>query len=362
MRPLWLVLPLLFALTACDDPDHSSDGTSPAPESASTPSPQAATEAREGIAGIWRPQGESTLNALVLENDGQLYLVGDQSHRGVRWEKQDEDTVTLHYLDTQDSEKLNQAPLTATLENPSLTLAGDSPLAGDYRRDASDIGTLEGRVVLPDDAVAPDTSVLVLALRDQTAPDTKPVIQRLTRLVAQNGEMAFRLYFNRENIDPAHRYTVDARVILDGAVQFTTTAPHKVLGGDTGTLSLALHTATADAPFADTYWKLLQVGGEQTPPPQRQNTQAHLVFHSDGQQVKGSNGCNSLSGGYENDGDRLTLKQLASTKRACSGPNQAPAFGDALDQTRRFEIQGQRLTLYGEEDRRLAVLQAEYLF
>lgn len=357
MRPVWFALPLLFALTACDNPD------TPSPvESVSTPSPQDASEARDGLAGIWRPQGESPLHALVLENDGQLYLVGDQGHRGVRWEKQDDGTIILSYLNTQDSEPLSQDPLTVTLENPALTLAGNGPFAGEYRRDASEVGTLEGQVVLPDNAQVPDTSVLVLTLRDQGAADATPLIQRLTRLVAEDGKMPFRLYFNRGKIDDTQRYVVDAHVILDGAVQFTTTAPHRVLDGDEDNLSLALHAATAEPPFADTYWKLIQVGGEPTPPPQGQNTQAHLVFHSEDQRVKGSNGCNSLNGGYKNDGDRLTLEQLATTKRACSGPDQAQAFIDALERTQRFEIEGQRLTLYGEGEQALAVLQAEYLF
>lgn len=358
MRPVWFAFPLLFALAACDNTD------TPSPvEPVSAPSPQDATEARDGLAGIWRPEGENPLHALVLENDGQLYLVGDQGHRGVRWEKQDDDTLLLSYLNTRADDPLNQDPLTITLENPSLTLAGDGPFAGDYRRDASGVGTLEGQVVLPDDAEIPDTSVLVLTLRDQAAADATPVVQRLTRLVVEDGKMPFRLYYNGDMIDDTHRYVVDARVILDGAVQFTTTAPHRVLDGTSdGTTTLSLHAATAEPPFADTYWKLIQVGGEQTPPPQDQNTQAHLVFHSEGQQVKGSTGCNSLSGGYQNDDGRLTLEALATTKRACSGPDQAQAFTDALERTQRFEIQGQRLTLYGEGEQALAILQAEYLF
>lgn len=358
MRPVWFALPLLFALAACDNTD------TPSPvEPVSAPSPEDATEARDGLAGIWRPEGENPLHALVLENDGQLYLVGDHGHRGVRWEKQDDDTLLLSYLNTRDDDPLNQDPLTITLENPSLTLAGDGPFAGDYRRDASGVGTLEGQVVLPDDAEVPDTSVLVLTLRDQGAADATPVVQRLTRLVVKDGKMPFRLYYNGDMIDDTHRYVVDARVILDGAVQFTTTAPHRVLNGASdGPTSLSLHSATAEPPFADTYWKLIQVGDEQTPPPRDQNTQAHLVFHSEGQRVKGSTGCNSLSGGYQNDDGRLTLEALATTKRACSGPDQAQAFTDALERTRRFEIQGQRLMLYGEGEQALAILQAEYLF
>lgn len=358
MRPAWLAFPLLLALTACDNTD-----TPPPAEPVSAPSQPDATEARDGLAGIWRPQGENPLQALVLENDGQLYLVGDHGHRGVRWEKQDDGTVVLSYLNTRDDNPLNQNSLSIALDNPSLTLAGDGPFAGAYRRDASGVGTLEGQVVLPENAQVPDTSVLVLTLRDQGAADATPLVQRLTRLAPEDGKVAFRLYFDRDNIDDTHRYVVDARVILDGAVQFTTTAPHRVLDGASDSpTSLALHAATAEPPFADTYWKLIQVGGEQTPPPQDQNTQAHLVFHSEGQQVKGSTGCNNLTGGYQNDDGRLTLQQLATTKRACSGPDQAQAFTDALARTQRFEIQGQRLTLYGEDEQALAVLQAEYLF
>ena len=185
MRPLWFVLPLLLTLAACDDPD------TPAPSTADAPAAQpAATEVREGLAGIWRPRGESDLNALVLEDQGQLYLVGDGERRGLRWEKATDDAVTLHYLSGGDT--LTEDDLRVSLDNPSLTLEGESPLAGEYRRDPAGIGTLEGRVTLPEAGAVPDNGVLVLTLRDLSASDGEgdgQLARRLTRLSLE-GDMS----------------------------------------------------------------------------------------------------------------------------------------------------------------------------
>ncbi|QJX02285.1 hypothetical protein HML84_10695 [Alcanivorax sp. IO_7] len=109
----------MLTLAACDDPD------APAPPSGEAPVAEPpATQAREGLAGIWRPQGDSDLNALVLEDEGQLYLVGDGERRGLRWEKNGDGAVTLHYLGGGDA--VTEDGLQATLDNPALTLEGDS--------------------------------------------------------------------------------------------------------------------------------------------------------------------------------------------------------------------------------------------
>lgn len=359
MKPLWFVLPLLLTLSACGDPDGSAPSNAEA-----APAQPVAAKVREGLAGIWRPQGESDLNALVLEDQGELYLVGSGKQRGLRWEKTADDAVTLHYLSGGDT--LTEDDLRATLNNPTLTLEGESPFAGEYRRDPAGISTLEGRVTLPDVHSVPYNGVLVLTLRDLDAADDKgQLARRLSRLSLQEDlSMPFRLYFEQARVNGDHRYGLDARVIADGSTLLTLPVPQRVLAndGDRQNLSLKLQPTEANASLTDTYWKLEQVGERSAPPPAGQNTQAHLVLYGDGGRLRGATGCNSLQGQYQTNGNDLTLSNLTRTERACMGDNVADDFVAALENTRGYQVKGQQLTLLDDEGQPLAVLRAEYLY
>lgn len=354
MRPFRLLVPLIVLLTACDDP-------APPDEMAEQPLQEPATQASQGLAGIWRPTGDTGREALVLEDDGRMYLVDDGERRGLRWRESGQDEVVLRYLD--DAGRIVDQSLSAILNDSALTLDGDSPLAGDYRRDPADIGILEGHVTLPEDAAIPDNGVLVLTLRERSTSDQTPLAQRLVRLALEGDlSMPFRLYFDQRRVDPAHHYALDARVLAGGTTLFALPVPRHALGGAESPLTLPLSPVGANARLTDTYWKLIRVGGQPVPPPQEQHRQAHIVFSGDHAAVRGNSGCNDLSGDYQTDGERLTLENLASTEMACAEDNPNDEFIDALHRTRRFQVEGQRLILYDDQGAPLAVLQAEYLY
>ena len=71
-------------------------------------------------------------------------------------------------------------------------------------------------------------------------------------------------------------------------------------------------------------------------------------FGSDGK-LAGSAGCNNYSGGYEIDGDKITIGPLASTKKFCTDPagvmDQENQFMAALQSAATYKIQGDRLEL-----------------
>jgi len=62
--------------------------------------------------------------------------------------------------------------------------------------------------------------------------------------------------------------------------------------------------------------------------------------------LAGFSGCNSFSGGYQLDGDRLTIGPVASTQMACPEPGSSveTAFHEALSGTLRYLIDGDDLT------------------
>ena len=103
------------------------------------------------------------------------------------------------------------------------------------------------------------------------------------------------------------------------------------------------------APLADTYWRLVELGGRPTmggPGPQ----EAHLQFARDSARVTGFTGCNRLSGRYTLDGSSLRFGATATTRMACADPGgnrQEQEFLAALGGTTSHRIAGDTLVLVG---------------
>ncbi len=94
----------------------------------------------------------------------------------------------------------------------------------------------------------------------------------------------------------------------------------------------------------NTYWKLIQlndaeiiVGANQREP--------NIQFNAENR-VTGSDGCNSISGGYILDGEKLTLGPMAGTRMACAeGGEQAQAFNEALTKVASYTVHSDQLEL-----------------
>lgn len=109
-------------------------------------------------------------------------------------------------------------------------------------------------------------------------------------------------------------------------------------------------TTIVAAPLESTDWHLASVGAQPAIPTEGANA-ARLRFVADSQRVLGGGGCNMLSGSYTLAGDSLRLREVVSTRMACADERlnaQEVAFLQALDDTRRYRISGDTLTLVGD--------------
>jgi heat shock protein HslJ len=112
----------------------------------------------------------------------------------------------------------------------------------------------------------------------------------------------------------------------------------------------------ADAPLEGSYWQLIRLGdqrvsiaGNARPP--------YLWLDAKEHRVRGSTGCNSISGPYRADPTSLRLGPLVSTKMAClDGMEAERRFLDALDRARNFRIRGESLELLDDAGVPLAEL------
>ena len=84
--------------------------------------------------------------------------------------------------------------------------------------------------------------------------------------------------------------------------------------GSAGGASTAGPQSMASMTIADTSWTLTHLGTEPVVVADKQR-EPHLMFKAG--RVSGNAGCNRLSGGYTQDGGKLTLTPMALTRMAC---------------------------------------------
>jgi len=116
----------------------------------------------------------------------------------------------------------------------------------------------------------------------------------------------------------------------------------------------------ADAPLANTYWKVAILKGE-TLTPVEHAREASLVLHATPEpRVAATAGSNRMVGSYRLEGENLTFGQLASTMMACPPPLGAreEALAGALAATRSHAMAGSALVLYDAAHEPLVILKS----
>ncbi|MCL5956042.1 MAG: META domain-containing protein [Gammaproteobacteria bacterium] len=109
-----------------------------------------------------------------------------------------------------------------------------------------------------------------------------------------------------------------------------------------------------------TYWKLVQLNGQAISLPGAVRKQEpHLVFSAKGDRVSGAGGCNAVTGSFKVDGDKLHLRQMVSTLRAClTGMEYEREFLQTLGKVERYRIVGGHLDLLDEKGAVIARFEA----
>ena len=83
----------------------------------------------------------------------------------------------------------------------------------------------------------------------------------------------------------------------------------------------------------------------------------YIMLEPKERRVRGSGGCNTISGSYRADGGALRLGPLVTTKMACPDAMDAERrFLDALERARGFRVRGETLELLDDAGVPLAEL------
>ena len=118
-------------------------------------------------------------------------------------------------------------------------------------------------------------------------------------------------------------------------------------------LAAALSSCASDSSaLQNTSWKLVQLNGQ----PVLANTAPTLAF--DSENASGNSSCNSFSGPYSLQSDRLRFGSLMSTLMACMEDGlmqQEGAYLSALQATVLYKIESEQLFLLDDDGQVLAV-------
>jgi putative lipoprotein len=226
--------------------------------------------------------------------------------------------------------------------------------------------SIQGTATYRERMALPPSAVFEATLEDVSRADAPAVIVAAVRVPSPgNPPIAFTITYESGQIDPEHRYVVRARILVDGALLFTSdTAIPVITGGSPTRVTVPLRrasagpTASSAKPLTGTYWKAIELAGK-TVASQAGTREVHLQLQADGR-AAGFDGCNQVTGSYTlSMGDHLTFGRMAATQMACadtSGTEQA--FRGAIEHTSRFRIAVDRLELFDDAGERLAMFVA----
>jgi heat shock protein HslJ len=119
-----------------------------------------------------------------------------------------------------------------------------------------------------------------------------------------------------------------------------------------GCVSAPVEPENPVLPLTNTYWKLVEVRGQQVPAAEKAR-EAHMILLDDGR-VNGFSGCNRFMGRYQVEGSNLLFDAMGSTRMACPDTQTEPMLFAAFANTVGVNLSGHRLRLMDEAGNELA--------
>lgn len=119
-------------------------------------------------------------------------------------------------------------------------------------------------------------------------------------------------------------------------------------------LALVACSAASQGALQDREWKLVSAGTFDGTP---EGVSTPTVWFDRDGRFASNTGCNSAGAAYTLDGDRITIRQIAVTKRACAaaeGNRLENAVLQAIEKTRRYRVTNDQLELLGDDGTVLA--------
>ncbi len=218
-----------------------------------------------------------------------------------------------------------------------------------------------GSVISRERLYVPPDAVFDAALVDVSRPEDPPVVLARQRIdPAGPLPYALRLSFYQSQLHPQGRYEVRAAVRRQGGILLDTPGVHPVLFDPAfrrvdvilAPVLLNRSNVAAAVPLRQTYWKLVEIQGEEpVGAPAEGQPAAHLVLQRESDRAVGSDGCNRFIAQFaQQDGGQLRFQVRDASMRLClQGGASSPVFLQTLGQVAGYVQEGRQLVLRDHE-------------
>lgn len=212
----------------------------------------------------------------------------------------------------------------------------------------------------------PPQAVFEARLEDVSRADAPSRVLGQSQITGANSPIRFAIPYVREMISARSRYTVSARITVDGELWFVNDTRTPVFADTPGvapggvrevSLALVRVTPRAGAPavtpdaLLNVRWVLTRLGAVDLSS-HKGTREPYMTLASPPGRVEGFSGCNRLFGAFTVDGPRLTFGPgIGMTRMACAGRGAAElesGFAQALQATARWRVDGTALELLDE--------------
>ncbi|MBE0376776.1 META domain-containing protein [Pseudoalteromonas prydzensis] len=251
------------------------------------------------------------------------------------------------------------------LASSAVVLSGcqTQPEATEQTTEDAAMATLTTQVTYLDRSMLRPGSQLTVTLADVSKMDAKAeVISQQTVDINGAPPYTVELSYDASKMDQRHRYSVIARITnQDQLIYVSTTynnpfeqsaqaAPYEVVVSKVA-------PQKPDVDLVNTYFKAITLNGEKV----TVETKEPFIQFSADNKSHGFLGCNNFTGSYQVNQQSLTFSPQASTKKMCfKGMEQEAAMSAVLQNTAKWEIKGELLSLKDQQGNELATFKATY--
>jgi putative lipoprotein len=210
---------------------------------------------------------------------------------------------------------------------------------------------VSGTISYSEHVTLPPDAAIEVKLQDVTGKKTITVAESVFSAGGRQVPIPFSLTYNPDDINPAHKYQINANISVNDKPMFISSTAYPVITHDAPSkVSIVLQQAasepmtTGERKLRGTVWHLVDLGGQPAAP--AENRPAHLVLHDRGA-LSGSTGCNTITGSYIAEQGALQFTPATSTMTTCEPTlmAQEQALFAAMKATSNYRIDGEMLEL-----------------
>ena len=145
---------------------------------------------------------------------------------------------------------------------------------------------------------------------------------------------------------PKQEETPGGSIITSSVAPIVTISSSSEMSWSASSMTVSSEDTYIPSPtsLTNNYWRLLSLLDTPVEPHDTQK-EAHILLTKDNR-VAGSDGCNSISGSYQREKEKLSFSELAGTKMACADAgDHTKLFNDVLTKTTHYTIRADQLEL-----------------